>query len=72
MKSRRSLLTVLIILIVLGVFSAGQAQADRPPLFDVGMQPPNFTLEDEKGRPVNLIDETKKQPVLLVFYRGYW
>lgn len=33
---------------------------------------PDFTLEDQDGRAVTLSAEWKKQPVVLIFYRGHW
>lgn len=33
---------------------------------------PDFTLEDQDGRPVTLSDYQGKKTVVLVFYRGYW
>jgi hypothetical protein len=38
----------------------------------VGEPAPAFTLMDAKGRPVALADYRGRQPVVLVFYRGYW
>ena len=38
----------------------------------VGATAPDFTLIDQDGRQVQLSAEYKKQPVVLVFYRGYW
>ena len=38
----------------------------------VGDRAPDFTLPDAAGRPVSLADYRGKQPVVLVFYRGYW
>jgi hypothetical protein len=38
----------------------------------VGEPPPDFRLPDAGGRPVSLADYRGKQPVVLVFYRGYW
>lgn len=37
----------------------------------VGEAAPDFTLPDQQGKPVKL-SELRGQPVLLVFYRGYW
>lgn len=37
----------------------------------VGERAPDFTLLDQNGKPVKLAD-LHGQPVLLVFYRGYW
>lgn len=36
----------------------------------VGEVAPDFTLLDQNGKKVTLSDA--KNPVLLVFYRGYW
>jgi peroxiredoxin len=33
---------------------------------------PDFTLPDERGRPVHLADLLGRGPVLLLFYRGDW
>ncbi len=33
---------------------------------------PDFTLEDQDGKPVTLSDYRGKKTVVLVFYRGYW
>jgi cytochrome oxidase Cu insertion factor (SCO1/SenC/PrrC family) len=33
---------------------------------------PDFTLEDQDGKPVTLSDYQDKKTVVLVFYRGHW
>ena len=33
---------------------------------------PDFTLPDQHGRSHTLSAERGRQPVVLVFYRGYW
>lgn len=38
---------------------------------ELGQPAPDFTLPDQDGKPVKL-SELRGQPVLLVFYRGYW
>ena len=38
----------------------------------VGEPAPDFPLGDARGRPVTLADYRGRQPVVLVFYRGYW
>jgi cytochrome oxidase Cu insertion factor (SCO1/SenC/PrrC family) len=36
-----------------------------------GKQPPDFTLTDQSGKPFHLA-AMREQPILLIFYRGYW
>ena len=72
----------LLTLILVSLLTAGSLQAglfpqspDKPTAaapIGVGQAAPDFTLEDEKSNRVTLSDEYMKQPVLLVFYRGYW
>ena len=38
----------------------------------VGEAAPDFTLQDQDGKTVTLSSYQGKQPVVLVFYRGYW
>ena len=38
----------------------------------VGDPAPDFTLEDENGKPVTLSQFRGKRYVILVFYRGHW
>jgi len=38
----------------------------------VGQKAPNFTLPDQSGRPVALVDLISDKGALLIFYRGYW
>lgn len=42
------------------------------PGIKVGEKAPDFTLSNALGKKVNLKDELKKGPVVLVFYRGAW
>jgi cytochrome oxidase Cu insertion factor (SCO1/SenC/PrrC family) len=37
-----------------------------------GDEAPDFTLEDQAGRPVTLSSHRGQKSVVLVFYRGYW
>jgi len=39
---------------------------------DVGDQAPDFKLKNHLGKEVSLVEELKKGPVVLVFYRGGW
>lgn len=36
-----------------------------------GRPAPDFTLPDQDGKPVQL-SALRGQPVVLIFYRGYW
>lgn len=38
----------------------------------LGAKAPDFTGTDQFGREINLRQLAKREPVLLVFYRGYW
>lgn len=38
----------------------------------VGDEAPDFTLEDQGGKPVTLSSYRGKKSVVLVFYRGSW
>ena len=50
--------------------STNQTQPKRP--VAVGDAAPDFTLEDQNRKKVTLSDARGKNPVVLVFYRGYW
>jgi cytochrome oxidase Cu insertion factor (SCO1/SenC/PrrC family) len=50
--------------------STNQTQRNRP--IAVGDAAPDFTLEDQNGKKITLSDARGKNPVVLVFYRGYW
>jgi len=46
--------------------------AERAGPVAVGEIAPDFTLIDQNGRKHTLSAERGRQPVVLVFYRGYW
>jgi cytochrome oxidase Cu insertion factor (SCO1/SenC/PrrC family) len=48
------------------------AKSARTSPVAVGEVAPDFTLGDQSGRKVTLSEARGKQPVVLVFYRGYW
>lgn len=50
---------------------AGLAAADLARI-KAGDAAPDFTLEDQDGKPVSLSDYRGKKTIVLVFYRGYW
>jgi peroxiredoxin len=51
---------------------AALAKTLPDPGIKVGERAPDFTLPNAFGQRVNLYDELKKGPVVLVFYRGAW
>ncbi|MBU1263161.1 MAG: AhpC/TSA family protein [Gammaproteobacteria bacterium] len=51
---------------------AALAKTLPDPGIQVGERAPDFTLPNAFGQRVNLYDELKKGPVVLVFYRGAW
>lgn len=53
-------------------FSIGVAAQGQPEGVFLGAKAPDFTGTDQFGREVNLRQLAKRDPVLLVFYRGYW
>lgn len=56
-------------LCALAVRVQGQGQ---PEGIFLGAKAPDFTGTDQFGRQVNLRQLAKREPVLLVFYKGYW
>lgn len=44
----------------------------RPEGLKTGMKAPDFTLKAPDGQVIKLSEELKKQPVVLMFYRGQW
>ncbi len=48
------------------------ATAARTAPVGTGEMAPDFTLEDQQGRNMTLSASRGKNPVVLVFYRGYW
>jgi hypothetical protein len=50
----------------------GLAALHAQPVADELRRAPDFTLPDQRGRPVSLGAELARGPVLLVFYRGHW
>ena len=62
---------VLTLFLIVGLVNAMRAQTRMKPLA-VGEPAPDFTLVDHHGQKVTLSDSKGKNPVVLVFYRGYW
>lgn len=60
-----------------GLPALAQTAAQNLPATDLerikaGIEAPDFTLEDQDGKPVKLSQYRGKKSVVLVFYRGYW
>jgi cytochrome oxidase Cu insertion factor (SCO1/SenC/PrrC family) len=54
------------------IFVARQMRVPKPQSTFVEGQPaPDFTLNDQDGRPFRLSDQ-RGAGVVLIFYRGYW
>ena len=66
MKTIASIFSVLVLLIS---SSSGFAQTQS---FKVGDKAPTFKSQTHDGKTLSLANETKKGPVVLLFYRGYW
>jgi hypothetical protein len=77
-RSRRwfpvtALVVSTLLLALAGTFNFVLARVPAPAsAFAVGQPAPDFTLPDAAGRPVRLSDYRGRNPVVLVFYRGYW
>ena len=51
--------------------TAPQSKSRLTPIA-VGEMAPDFTLDDQHGNKITLSEARGKNPVVLVFYRGYW
>jgi cytochrome oxidase Cu insertion factor (SCO1/SenC/PrrC family) len=56
----------------LGPKDGGELPATDLERVKPGVQAPDFTLEDQNGRPITLSSFQAHVPVVLVFYRGHW
>ena len=66
-------LTVAGVLVVATVLYVGARMRVPKPqgAFANGQPAPDFTLNDQDGRPFRLSDQ-RGTPIVLIFYRGYW
>jgi cytochrome oxidase Cu insertion factor (SCO1/SenC/PrrC family) len=64
----------LIVLLSLSALAARQSatNSQRTAPVAVGEMAPDFALLDQNGNRVALSDVRGKNPVVLVFFRGYW
>lgn len=65
----RTLISVFICLVIFIQVAIAQGQ---PEGIFLGARAPEFKGIDQFGRSVQLREEAKKRPVVLIFYRGYW
>ena len=57
-------------LVIFSFTASAQTAKSRTEPLKVGATAPDFTLNDQNGKPVTLSKAGK--PTILVFYRGYW
>jgi cytochrome oxidase Cu insertion factor (SCO1/SenC/PrrC family) len=67
----RTLAVGFLIIVALVSATIAQTQTVAKPV-GMGEVAPDFTLLDHHGIKVTLSDSKGKNPVVLVFYRGYW
>jgi cytochrome oxidase Cu insertion factor (SCO1/SenC/PrrC family) len=71
-RRRKILLTALSIFLLAAVFVAWKMIVPKPQSLFASLQPaPDFTLNDQDGKPFTL-SSLRGSRVVLVFYRGYW
>ena len=63
---------VLLVSVAMCTNAQSPSQTQRNTPVAVGDAAPGFTLEDQNGKKITLSDARGKNPVVLVFYRGYW
>lgn len=71
-RLRKILLTTFFVLLFVAGLIAWKMILPKPQSFFADLQPaPDFTLNDQDGRPFTL-SNLRGSRVVLVFYRGYW
>ena len=71
-RARKIVLIALCLLLLLGGLVAWKMRLPKPQSSFADLQPaPDFTLNDQDGKPFTL-SSLRGSPVVLVFYRGYW
>jgi cytochrome oxidase Cu insertion factor (SCO1/SenC/PrrC family) len=69
---RKILIVVAVVLVAFGIFVYAKTRLPKPQIaFNQGTSAPDFTLNDQDGRPFHLADQ-RGHSVVLIFYRGYW
>jgi cytochrome oxidase Cu insertion factor (SCO1/SenC/PrrC family) len=71
-RRRKILWFALVLVLVLTGAAAWILHVPKPQIASAeGQLAPDFTLNDQNGRPFHLAD-LRGNRVLLIFYRGYW
>ena len=71
-RRRKILLTTLSLLLLAAALVGWKMIVPKPQLSFASLQPaPDFTLNDQDGKPFTL-SSLRGSRVVLVFYRGYW
>lgn len=71
-RARKIVLIALCLLLLLGGLVAWKIRLPKPQSSFADLQPaPDFTLNDQDGKPFTL-SSLRGSSVVLVFYRGYW
>jgi cytochrome oxidase Cu insertion factor (SCO1/SenC/PrrC family) len=71
-RMRKIVLIGLCLLLLVGGLVAWKMRLPKPQSSFADLQPaPDFTLNDQDGKPFTL-SSLRGSPVVLVFYRGYW
>lgn len=58
--------------LLFGFFSIYSFSQEKPEGLFINSKAPDFKGKDQNGVELNLKDQRKQGPVVLVFYRGYW
>ncbi len=74
MKRIQSALLLAAALAVVPTASAAEvaSAADQVRPLLIGAQVPAVTVRTDEGKPFALLDALRKQPTVLIFYRGGW
>ena len=71
-QRRKLLLAILFVVLLAAGFVAWKLRLPKPQSSFTSLQPaPDFTLNDQDGKPFTL-SSLRGSRVVLVFYRGYW
>ena len=71
-RTRKILIGILVVLLLVVGLAAWKMRLPKPQSEFADLQPaPDFTLQDQDGRPF-MLSGLRGARVVLVFYRGYW